>query len=204
MKVIVGTNELPTPLISSIMYYVTYNPYWHAPDHLVRKTIAPNTLKLGASYLKSHGYNVLEAWSETPTVVDPKTVDWKAAAAGTAHLLVRQDPGPLNSMGKLKFPFPNPEDIYLHDTPNKALFAKDVRNLSNGCVRVEDATRLGRWLLGTDPVAPGKDPETRVQLPVGVPIVLTYLTAQVRDGKLTYLPDIYGWDKPGAQQVASN
>lgn len=204
MKVIVGTNELPTPLISSIMYYVTYNPYWHAPDHLVRKTIAPNTLKLGASYLKSHGYNVLDAWSETATVVDPKSVDWKAAAAGTAHLLVRQDPGPLNSMGKLKFPFPNPEDIYLHDTPNKALFAKNMRNLSNGCVRVEDATRLGRWLLGTDPVAPGKDPEMRVQLPAGVPIVLTYLTAQVRDGKLTYLPDFYGWDKASTQQVASN
>ncbi|GAA3907570.1 hypothetical protein GCM10022276_27510 [Sphingomonas limnosediminicola] len=204
MKVIVGTYELPTPLISSIMYYVTYNPYWHAPDHLVRKTIAPNALKLGPSYLKSHGYNVLNEWSETATIVDPKSVDWKAAAAGTAHLLVRQDPGPLNSMGRLKFPFPNPEDIYLHDTPNKALFAKDVRNLSNGCVRVEDATRLGRWLLGTDPVAPGKDPEMRVHLPAGVPIVLTYITAQVRDGKVTYLPDIYGWDKRAAQQVAAN
>ena len=195
IKVIVGTDQLPTPLISSIMYYVTYNPYWHAPDHLVRKTIAPNVIKLGPKYFKSHGYHVIDQWSESANEVDPSTVDWKAAAAGSIHLLIRQDPGPLNSMGKLKFPFPNPEDIYLHDTPSKDLFAKDPRYLSNGCVRVEDAARLGRWLLGHDPVAPGSDPEMRQQLPSGVPIILTYLTAQVRDGRVTYLDDHYGWDK---------
>jgi L,D-transpeptidase YcbB len=195
MKVITGTKELPTPLIASMMFYITYNPYWHAPDHLVRKTIAPTVLRQGMSYLKSHGYHVIDEWSETAKVIDPTTVDWKAAAAGTLHLRVRQDPGPLNSMGILKFPFPNPEDIYLHDTPNKALFAKPQRNLSNGCVRVEDAKRLGRWLLGQDPVSPGSDAETRVQTPRGVPIYLTYITAQVRDGKLSYLPDLYGWDQ---------
>ena len=204
MKVIVGTNQLPTPLISSIMFYVTFNPYWHAPDHLVRKTIAPNVLRLGLNYLKTRGYQVIDQWSETPETIDPSTIDWKAAAAGTLHLRLRQAPGPLNSMGVLKFPFPNSEDIYLHDTPSKDLFAKAQRNLSNGCVRVEDARRLGRWLLGRDPVAPGADPEIRVQMPQGVPIVLTYLTAQVRDGKLTYLPDFYGWDKAGAQQIASS
>ena len=107
-------------------------------------------------------------------------------------------------MGSLKFPFPNSEDIYLHDTPGKELFAKDVRNLSNGCVRVEDARRLGRWLLGQDPVAPSNDPELRVPLPHGVPIVLTYLTAQVTDGKLTYLNDFYGWDTTGAPLLAAN
>ncbi len=203
MKVIVGTNELPTPLIASMMYYVTYNPYWHAPDHLVRKTIAPTVLKQGMNYLKSHGYHVIDEWSETANVIDPTTVDWKAAAAGTVHLRIRQDPGPLNSMGVLKFPFPNPEDIYLHDTPSKALFAKDQRNLSNGCVRVEDARRLGRWLLGQDPVSPGSVAETRVQVPKGMPIYLTYITAQVKDGKLSYLPDLYGWDA-APPQFASN
>lgn len=204
MKIIVGTNELPTPMIASIMFYVTYNPYWHAPDHLVRKTIAPNVLRLGPKYLKSRGYNVVEAWSENPKIVDPAAVDWKAAAAGKVHLLVQQDPGPLNSMGSLKFPFPNPEDIYLHDTPNKALFAKDLRNLSNGCVRVEDARRLGRWLLGSEPVAPSDDPEIRVQLAQGVPIVLTYLTAQATDGKLAYRDDFYGWDKAPPTQFAAS
>jgi L,D-transpeptidase YcbB len=195
MKVITGTKDLPTPLIASVMYYITYNPYWHAPDHLVRKTIAPTVLRQGMGYLKTRGYHVIDEWSETPNVIDPTTVDWKAAAAGTLHLRIRQDPGPLNSMGILKFPFPNPEDIYLHDTPSKALFAKDQRNLSNGCVRVEDAKRLGRWLLGQDPVSPGTDAETRVQVPHGMPIYLTYITVRVQDGKLSYLPDLYGWDQ---------
>src|SRR6185437_15058095 len=204
MKVIVGTDELPTPLISSIMYYVTYNPYWHAPDHLVRKTIAPTVLKQGMKYLKSHGYHVIDQWSADAKEIDPTTVDWKGAAGGTVHLLIRQDPGPLNSMGNLKFPFTNPEGIYLHDTPVKDTFAKDLRNLSNGCVRVEDARRLGRWLLGQDPVAPGKDPELAVQLPKGVPIVLTYLTAQVVDGKLSYLNDFYGWATAGAPRFAGS
>jgi murein L,D-transpeptidase YcbB/YkuD len=203
MKVITGTEELPTPLIASVMYYITYNPYWHAPDHLVRKTIAPNVLKLGMSYFKSHGYDVIDEWSEHPTVIDPKTIDWKAAAAGSLHLKIRQDPGPLNSMGILKFPFPNPEDIYLHDTPDHAKFALANRNLSNGCVRVEDAKRLGRWLLGSEPVAPGRDAETRVQLQQGTRVYLTYITAQVRDGKLSYLRDVYGWDR-AAPQFASN
>lgn len=203
MKVITGTNELPTPMIASVMYYITYNPYWHAPDHLVRKTIAPNVLKLGLSYFKSHGYDVIEDWG-SDKVVDPKTIDWKAAAAGTLHLKIRQDPGPLNSMGILKFPFPNPEDIYLHDTPDHAKFALSNRNLSNGCVRVEDARRLGRWVLGQEPVSPGSDAEIRVQLPRGIPIYLTYITAQVKDGKLTYLRDIYGWDRSPPTQFASN
>jgi murein L,D-transpeptidase YcbB/YkuD len=204
MKVITGTNELPTPMIASVMYYITYNPYWHAPDHLVRKTIAPNVLRLGLGYFRSHGYDVIDEWSEHPSVIDPKSIDWKAAAAGTLHLKIRQAPGPLNSMGILKFPFPNPQDIYLHDTPDHAKFALANRNLSNGCVRVEDAKRLGRWLLGQDPVSPGSDAELRVQTPQGMPIYLTYITAQVKDGKLTYLPDIYGWDTAPPTQFASS
>ena len=203
MKVITGTRELPTPLIASVMYYITYHPYWHAPDHLVRKTIAPNVIHLGLSYFRSHGYDVIDEWTEKPTIIDPTSIDWKAAAAGTLHLKIRQAPGPLNSMGILKFPFPNPEDIYLHDTPDHAKFALANRNLSNGCVRVEDARRLGRWLLGSDPVAPGTDAETRVQLPRGTPVYLTYITAQVRDGKLGYLPDLYGWDRTPPTQFAS-
>ena len=203
MKVITGMRELPTPLIASYMYYITYNPYWHAPDHLVRKTIAPNFLHGGMTYLKSHGYHVIDDWSEHPTVIDPTTVDWKGAAAGKVHLKIQQDPGPLNSMGILKFPFANPQDIYLHDTPDHAKFELANRNLSNGCVRVEDAKRLGRWLLGHDPVSPGSEPELRVQLPGPTPIYLTYITAQVKDGKISYLPDLYGWDRT-PPEFASN
>src|SRR5206468_2903974 len=101
MKVIVGTVELPTPLIASIIYYVTFHPYWHAPDHLVRKTIAPTVLRQGMKYLKSHGYHVVSEWTDNASELDPQTIDWKGAAAGTVHVLVQQDPGPLNSMGNL-------------------------------------------------------------------------------------------------------
>lgn len=204
MKVIVGMNDLPTPMIASVMHYVTFNPYWNAPDHLVRKAIAPKTIAGGMKYFNSKGYEVMVDWSEGSAAIDPTTINWKDVAAGKVHLRIRQKPGKENFMGILKFPFPNPEDIYLHDTPAKALFQQSSRNLSNGCVRVEDAQRLGRWLLGREPVAPGTEPEIRVQMPRGVPIFLTYLTAQPKDGKVTYVADIYGWDKPGGQQVASS
>ena len=195
MKVIVGTKDMPTPLIASMMYYVTYNPYWNAPDHLVRKAIAPNAVRQGKGYLSARGYQVMADWTDEAAVVAPDSVDWKAVAAGKVKIRVRQDPGKGNFMGELKFPFPNPEDIFLHDTPNKALFNKAQRDLSNGCVRVEDARRLGYWLLGRDPAAPSATPEIDVQLARPIPIYLTYITAQVKDGKVSYLPDIYGWDR---------
>jgi murein L,D-transpeptidase YcbB/YkuD len=203
MKVIVGTNDLPTPLIASMMYYVTFNPYWNAPDHLIREKIAPKTIAGGLKYWNSKGYEVMADWSENSATIPYDTIDWKAVAAGKVKLRIRQKPGKENFMGILKFPFPNPQDIYLHDTPAKVLFGQKSRNLSNGCVRVEDATRLGRWLLGREPVAPGADPEIRVQMPKGVPIILTYLTAQPNNGKLTYLTDIYGWDRGSAARIAS-
>jgi len=88
MKVITGTEELPTPLIASVMYYITYNPYWHAPDHVVRKTIAPNVIHLGLSYFKPHGYDLIHVWSENANVIDSKSIDWKAAAADKLHLKI--------------------------------------------------------------------------------------------------------------------
>jgi murein L,D-transpeptidase YcbB/YkuD len=203
MKVIVGTPDMATPLIASVMYYVTFNPYWNAPDHLVRGAIAKKTLAGGMKYFKGMGYEVMADWTRDSATIPAESIDWKAVAAGKTKLRIRQKPGPDNFMGELKFPFPNPEDIYLHDTPAKQLFDQSNRALSNGCVRVEDAERLGRFLLGRDPVAPGTEPEIQVQVPRGVPIYLTYITAQPKDGKLAFLKDVYGWDRGAAQQVAS-
>jgi len=194
MKVIVGTKELPTPMIASVIYYATFNPYWNVPDHLVRKTVAANVLRQGMGYLKSRGYQVMSDWSEKATVIPSSQIDWKAVAAGKTKIRVRQLPGPGNSMGRLKFSFANGEDIYLHDTPSKGLFAKSDRALSNGCIRLEDATRFGRWLLGREPVAPSSEPEQFVQLPHGVPVYVTYLTAQPAEGKISYAADIYDRD----------
>jgi murein L,D-transpeptidase YcbB/YkuD len=207
MKVVVGDKDklgLPTPLIASIMHYMTFNPYWNVPHHLVQKIVAPGYLKQGgAKYLKARGYEVVSGWTDDATVLDPATIDWKAVQAGEKKIRVRTLPGPNNSMGKMKFPFPNGEDIFLHDTPAREHFAKAQRTISNGCVRLEDAKRFARWLLGREPVAPSAETEVRVQLPAGVPIYLTYLTAQPTETGLTYLKDVYDWDRPSTQQFAA-
>jgi murein L,D-transpeptidase YcbB/YkuD len=104
-------------------------------------------------------------------------VDWKAVAAGEAQIYVRQLPGPANSLGQFKFDLPDSDGIYLHDTPKKELFAQEDRNLSHGCVRLEDAPRLARWLLGKDPPVAAA-PEEHVLLPKPVPIRISYLDSR--------------------------
>lgn len=204
MKIIVGTSKYATPLIASYVSYVTLNPYWDSPDHLVKEAIAPNVVRQGFGYLKSRGYEAMADWTPDAAVLPPEKVDWKAVAAGKIQLRIRQKPGPSNFMATMKIPFVNDDDIYLHDTPTKSLFAKADRALSNGCVRLEAAPRFARWLLfGRDPVAAAPDlPEQHVKLPQSVPIYLTYLTAQPEGGKLTYLTDFYGLDKAAIKSAA--
>jgi murein L,D-transpeptidase YcbB/YkuD len=204
MKVIVGMQKLPTPMIASVMYYIVYNPYWNAPDHLVKGPIASKTLAGGMKYFKSMGYQVMADWSAASATIPAETIDWKAVAAGKTRLRIRQDPGPKNFMGVLKFPFPNPEDIYLHDTSAPEHFKDANRAQSNGCVRLEDAKRFGRWLLGgREPIAPNAEPELQVQLQNPVPIYITYITTQPSTTGITFLKDEYGWDQPGAAQMAA-
>lgn len=190
MKVIVGRNDpsTQTPMLASTIYYATLNPYWHVSADMVRSLIARNVLDQGLGYLKSHGYQVL-APDESGQMLNPAKVDWRAVAAGREIVKVRQLPGPLNSMGRLKIPFPNASDIYLHDTPNKNLFAQDDRTLSHGCIRLEDAERLARWLMGRNPETASREPEQNVLLPSPVPIYLTYLSAQVDSGQLGFVGD---------------
>ena len=104
-------------------------------------------------------------------------------------------------MGKVKYEFPNPQGIYLHDTPERALLKLDERQLSNGCVRLEDAERLGRWLLGksVSKIPAGK--EQRIDLPTLVPVYITYLTAMPTDGGIAFRDDVYGRDS--APEMAS-
>jgi murein L,D-transpeptidase YcbB/YkuD len=97
-------------------------------------------------------------------------------------------------MGRIKIGFPNASDIYLHDTPNKDLFAQDDRTLSHGCIRLQDAERLGRWLMERAPQTASNEPEQHVLLPTPVPIYVTYMTAQVKNGQLSFVDDIYGRD----------
>jgi murein L,D-transpeptidase YcbB/YkuD len=205
MKVVVGDPyelKLPTPMIASVMYYVVYNPYWNVPPHLVRK-MAQNLSS--SAYLKAKGYQVMSDWTMNATPIDPTTIDWKAVKEGKVQVRVRQNPNDENSMGDLKFPFNNPEGIFLHDTPKREYFQLAVRAKSNGCVRLEDATRFARWLLRQEPAAPSDGAEQFQQMPQGVPVYTTYLTAQVTNGQLAFVKDIYGWDPAagaGSTQVA--
>jgi murein L,D-transpeptidase YcbB/YkuD len=174
MRVIVGKPETPTPQLKSVINYETLNPYWHVTPDLAQTLIAPRVLKEGDAYLTDRGYEVLSGWGPDAQVLSPDSVDWKAVAAGNLKVYVRQRPGPANSLGHFKFDLPNGDGIYLHDTPKKELFAQDARNLSHGCVRLEDAQRLARWLLGKDPPA-ASAPEENILLPRPVPIMISYL-----------------------------
>ena len=202
MKVIVGKSDSQTPEIASVIHYATLNPYWNVPPDMVRSMIAQNVLSQGPGYLKAHGYELLSGFSEDARVLSPADVDWRAVAGGQATVRVRQLPGPGNSMGHVKFGFANDQGVYLHDTPKKELFASDDRDLSHGCVRLEDAERLGRWLLGREPTTASTSPEQHVALPSPVPVYLTYLTAHADGGQLTLLDDSYGRDSSAGITMA--
>jgi murein L,D-transpeptidase YcbB/YkuD len=181
MKVIVGKPETPTPELKSVLHYETLNPYWHVTADLARTVIAPRVLKDGKPYLVQQGYEILSGWGPDARVLSPDSIDWQAVADGKTEIFVRQRPGPANSLGQYKFELPNGDGIYLHDTPKKELFAQDVRALSHGCVRLEDAQKLARWLLGKDPPS-ASVPEENIPLPTPVPITISYLdsTSQMR------------------------
>ena len=170
---------------------------------MVRSLIARNVLDQGAGYLKAHGYQLLSGFGDDAQILSPGEVDWHAVADGRTSIRVRQLPGPGNSMGHLKFGFANDQGVYLHDTPRKELFAADERDLSHGCIRLEDAERLGRWLLGREPQSSSSDPEQHVLLPRPVPVYVTYLTAHVDNGQLAFADDTYGRDAQRNSLAAS-
>ena len=201
MKVVVGTPRTPTPMMAGMIRYATLNPYWNLPVDLSASLIAPRVL--AGNSLSKMGYEVLSDWTAEAKVIDPATVDWKRVAAGDITARVRQLPGANNSMGDVKFMFPNDLGIFLHDTPNRALFNEPARQFSNGCVRLEDADRLGTWLFGSELKADTREPEQHRHLPNAVPVYLTYLTAVPAGHELAYFSDVYSRDRDGGAQLAS-
>ncbi len=195
MKVVVGKPHQPTPMMAATIKYTALNPYWNVPPDLAAERVAPGVVREGTRYLKKHGYVVLSDWSDEARPVDPSTIDWEAVEAGKVQVRLRQNPGPGNAMGRMKFMFPNPQGIYLHDTPNKELLNEAARLFSGGCVRLEDAPRLARWLYG-EPLDPsGASSEERVELAQPVPVYLIYQTAVPSDEEVVFYDDIYGKDR---------
>ena len=195
MKVIVGKPDFPTPLLAGKIWYVTFNPYWHIPQDVAKRKVAPIVLKRGVAYLKAARYETVAAFGgDKEEPVDPTSIDWKAVAAGDVEAHIRQLTGPHNMMGKMKFGFVNDYGIFLHDTPHKDLFAKDKRTLSLGCVRVERPQQLAEWLFGHEPPVPSDDAEQNVRISAGVPIYVSYLTARPDGEKIAFAEDVYKLD----------
>ncbi|HET7606078.1 MAG TPA: L,D-transpeptidase family protein [Sphingomicrobium sp.] len=206
MRVVAGRSDAiaQTPMMNAFIRYVALNPYWNSPPDITSRRLAPTILTEGRAYFKKRGYEVLSDWSDHAHVIDPMSIDWRAVAAGRVEVRMRQKPGPANSMGRMKFMFPNKQGIWLHDTPEKEKIEEAARLQSNGCVRLEDAPRFARWLFnGHAPKAQGARPEQKVNLPEPVPIYITYLTAVPSGTSIVYFDDFYGKDRAEARRLAA-
>ena len=203
MRVVAGRPDpiAQTPMMNAYIRYIALNPYWNSPPDITAKRLAPTILKEGRAYFTKRGYELLSDWSDHARVLDPMSIDWRAVQAGRVQARLRQKPGPANSMGKMKFMFPNEQGIWLHDTPEKEKIEEAARLESNGCVRLEAAPRFARWLFNGRPPSPkGARPEQKVNLPSPVPIYLTYLTAVPSGTSIVYFDDFYGKDRVQAGQ----
>jgi murein L,D-transpeptidase YcbB/YkuD len=183
-----------TPMMNAFFRFAILNPYWNSPADITARKLAPKVVKQGRAYLNRQGYEVLSNWGDHAKVIDPMTIDWKAVVAGQIHVRMRQKTGPSNSMGKMKFMFPNKQGIWLHDTPEKDVLDEADRLDSNGCVRLADAQRLARWLFGRTLKTKGTRPEQKVALNDKVPVYITYLTAVPSGSSIVFFDDVYGRD----------
>jgi murein L,D-transpeptidase YcbB/YkuD len=195
MRVVVGKPKNPTPMMAAYIRFAALNPYWYVPPDLAAERIAPNAVKEGLSYLKTHGYQVMSDWTDDASIIDPTTIDWQAVADGRKEVWIRQLPGPGNAMGQMKFMFPNSQGVYLHDTPQKELLTEASRMFSGGCVRLEDAPRLAHWIYGAPLKATSRAAELQVDLPKPIPVFITYLTVMPSGTEMATFPDVYGRDR---------
>ncbi|MEJ2696964.1 MAG: L,D-transpeptidase family protein [Candidatus Sulfobium sp.] len=202
MKVVVGKPFLDTPVFTGKMTYLVLNPAWNIPVSIASKEILPK-VKKDPGYLKKEHITILRGWGGKEEVIDPRTIDWSSVTARKADFRFRQEPGPLNPLGRVKFMFPNKFNVYLHDTPARNLFSQNVRTFSHGCIRIEKPLELAEYLMKGDPhwtkediTAALKDGETEdVRLPGPVTVYLVYVTAWVdEDGSAEFRNDIYGRD----------
>jgi murein L,D-transpeptidase YcbB/YkuD len=205
---VVGQVDKQTPVLQEEMEYVDFNPYWNVPDsikveeilpYLVRQTGygwfgfgggRPPFLARQNLYVKYNGREV-----------DPNAVDWQRVDIRRFHFY--QPPGGPNVLGTVKFMFPNDHDVYMHDTPQKHLFEKQVRAESHGCMRIRNPLKMAEVLLSRDQGwsmqqverAVHSGANQTVQLRSKVPVYITYFTAAVvEDGNVRYLGDVYGHD----------
>ncbi|WP_161887990.1 L,D-transpeptidase family protein [Pontibacter russatus] len=202
MRVIVGKTMHSTPIFSDKLEYVVLAPYWNVPNTIVEAEIKPHMLR-NPGWLATQNMEVVTK-DKARKPVSPESIDWESVTKDNFKYLVRQKPGPKNSLGTIKFLFPNEYAVYLHDTPADALFSQTSRDFSHGCVRVEYPVELAKYLLQDMPewdearirdTMTGEE-ETWVTLPTKVQVYIVYFTSWVdENGQIHFRDDIYGHDK---------
>lgn len=183
MDIVVGKSTDPTIVFADTMENIVFSPYWNIPASIVKNEIIPQMNK-NAGYLKKNNMEITGKADGLP--------------------LIRQKPGPENSLGNVKFLFPNQHNIYFHDTPSKSLFERNSRAFSHGCIRLSKPAELARYLLRDQPEwsdemileAMNSGKEKWVKLAAGVPVSIIYYTAWVdQSGRINFRDDIYGHDQ---------
>lgn len=211
MNVVVGRAlDTRTPVLSEQLRYLVFRPYWNVPQSIVRNEVLPG-LARNRGYLQRHDMEIVRRYSETAQPTLPPSAQ-NLALLRQGALRVRQRPGPKNSLGLVKFIFPNHDNVYLHGTPATQLFGRARRDFSHGCVRVAQPLALAQWVLNAPGAGPANDPTPwtpqcieavmagtttqQVNLSAPVPVILFYVTAMVMpaDQALHFAADIYGHD----------
>ncbi len=204
MRVIVGRDYRKTPVFSGSLTYMEVNPLWHIPPKIAREDILPK-VRRNPNYLGEQKIRVFRGWSKDAPEIPPQEINWSRMRPSQFSFKLRQDPGPLNALGRIKFMLPNKFDVYLHDTPSRELFGKNRRDFSSGCIRIEKPVELADFLMLPSPgwqherllrlLETGQT--TVLSLPRPIPVHLLYWTAWVtEDGVIHFREDLYGRDGP--------
>lgn len=198
-KVIVGKSYHSTPQFSAEMSYLVFSPTWTVPNSITRNEIIPS-IRRNPNYLSSKNMNVI---TNSGVIVDPSSIDWQKVNARNFPYMIRQEPGVQNSLGLVKFMFPNKYSVYIHDTPSRSLFAREDRALSHGCIRIQKPIELAKLLLAHDSQwtdekireSMGLKRERVVNLDRKIPVVIFYLTYWTdTNGQEFFRQDIYNRD----------
>jgi L,D-transpeptidase YcbB len=203
-RVIIGTPENSTPELTSKLNKIVVYPYWSVPYSISSKEILP-AVKRDVSYLTRNNYKIYRK----DVLVDPYSVNWQSIRQNSFPYKVVQDPGPKNSLGILKFDFPNNYSVYFHDTPSKGLFGADIRAYSHGCMRTHKPIDLAKKILEYDSIPRKRNevlPDTldsllarqnnyEIRLLDRIPIFIIYQTVAAEGNALITYPDIYGRDE---------
>ncbi len=204
MPVIVGKVYHKTPVFTHTMRYIEFNPFWNIPNSIAENEIVPKMIK-DPQHLAKERIRIFKGWQENAPEVSPSSIDWLTIGKGIRNYRLRQDPGPDNALGTIKFMFPNKYDVYMHDTPAHSLFKRNNRSFSHGCIRVSDPRRLALYLLAKDGegwskqridalIASGKRLIIPLKKPFPVHILYRTVLVDPRDNTIHFYDDIYGRD----------